>query len=424
MPPRETLADLWVWFRPRTKRLARPTEVASQMERRLLPAFGSMSWPALSADAVDLWLSSLDGEIAPATINNLRALGGRIINAALRARRWGGANPFYAAEKRKVPRKRRPVLNQEDARAVIASASERLAPRWAVLLGLGPRYGELRALEPADWDARAQMLHIHKSGTRDSTKTGRSRSVPVPEWLAVYLDQAAHLTRSRWLFPNRWGGQLGRTSGLRQLACALRAAGIVSGFKYWCGRRACRYSDRRHLLTPSPPCPRCGRALHVSGIPRHMRVHDLRHSFVTMAQEAGVNPGVVALTVGHHAQRSGQVTFGVYSHYSDAYVRTELSRLNLTPQEPQPMKRSSKKDMGAVRAERHTSQTQEMPSAVPVLGKMLSTAEVADRLGLDATGVRRLIHTKRLPAYSWHRDFRVTETDLAAFITKSRTVQP
>ena len=47
---------------------------------------------------------------------------------------------------------------------------------------------------------------------------------------------------------------------------------------------------------------------------RHVRVHDLRHGYATLALRAGVNPKVVQQRLGHS---SISVTMDIYSHVLD-----------------------------------------------------------------------------------------------------------
>ena len=58
--------------------------------------------------------------------------------------------------------------------------------------------------------------------------------------------------------------------------------------------------------------------------PEGFRAHDLRHTFATLATEAGVAPDAIRLTLGH----AGGVTAS-YQHISLAAHRRELSKLTL-----------------------------------------------------------------------------------------------
>ena len=54
-----------------------------------------------------------------------------------------------------------------------------------------------------------------------------------------------------------------------------------------------------------------------AGVPR-IRLHDLRHTWATLALEAGIHPKVVSARLGHS---SVQITLDVYSHVTDRVDR-------------------------------------------------------------------------------------------------------
>lgn len=57
-------------------------------------------------------------------------------------------------------------------------------------------------------------------------------------------------------------------------------------------------------------------------------------------------------------------------------------------------------------------------------GNMLSTTEAAARLGCSDDTVSRLIHSRELPAYRVGRRWKISETDLAAYLERQRTISP
>lgn len=64
------------------------------------------------------------------------------------------------------------------------------------------------------------------------------------------------------------------------------------------------------MVGPTRITEQFGRILRRAGLP-HIRLHDLRHTWATLAMQAGVNPKVVQEALGHsHVS----VTLGIYSH--------------------------------------------------------------------------------------------------------------
>lgn len=419
-PATVTLAAHWLWWKPRyLPRLARQKEFEYRIAKCLLPMLGELTQDTLTPDAIELCFVEHAKTRAPGTINTIRAAGTTLINDCIRAKRWTAANPFPLVLRRTVPKLSPYIPTVTEARTIIAAAGARLAPRWALLLGLGPRYGEMRGLQVDDWDSKNRRLTIRRSGHRETTKTSQERTIPVPEWLAVYLDQARTDAKGKWLFPGKGGHkQLCRESG-RILTGLLRRAGVVTGFRYWCPRKGCGHKEERHALE-SVRCAPCGRLLRSKGIPRHMRVHDLRHAFCSLAQEAGMATAVVSLVVGHSG---ANITSGVYTHFRDSYVRAELARLDLTPT-------SLENDMAAkkrasVCPRRSTTKPQSDVTEVEVSaaaspGPLLTTREVADRLRCDRQTVRRLIQKGDLAGLLYGKDYRIVESSLAELIERAK----
>jgi excisionase family DNA binding protein len=58
------------------------------------------------------------------------------------------------------------------------------------------------------------------------------------------------------------------------------------------------------------------------------------------------------------------------------------------------------------------------PNATP---RLLSVAMVATPLGVSTKTVRRLIQDRQLPSHRIGRQIRISETDLVAFIARSRS---
>lgn len=52
--------------------------------------------------------------------------------------------------------------------------------------------------------------------------------------------------------------------------------------------------------------------------------------------------------------------------------------------------------------------------------ELLTTAQAAERLGIDVSGVRRLILAKRLPAEKWGRDYQIRAADVAALPPRAK----
>jgi integrase len=76
-----------------------------------------------------------------------------------------------------------------------------------------------------------------------------------------------------------------------------------------------------HAWTPSIQGPRMKAALKAAGITRHVRFHDLRHTFATLLAMNGTSILLIANQLGHSGTRMAEKH---YAHFSPAYVATTI----------------------------------------------------------------------------------------------------
>jgi integrase len=222
------------------------------VERELEPVFGAVPLRAISSELIDSYRTHLlaEGRLAPRTINKYLLVLHAIFK---RAQRHYGltVNPVAGVERQPV---RRPsefrVLTPEEVAALAAhAADEQDAAIYTTAAYAGLRLGELRALRWRDVDFELRVIHVRRSYTLDSEstpKSGRARAVPLVDQVAGALEQLSRreaLTGPEDLvFPSPAGGHLEDSALRRRYYKALAAAGI-----------------------------------------EHLRFHDLRHTFGTLA---------------------------------------------------------------------------------------------------------------------------------------------
>jgi integrase len=269
--------------------------VASRWRRHLLPALGQLGPGSLTAEPVEELLCRLEaGGAAAETLNHLRSDLHRVIHDGKGARRWLGEDPTPYVHRRRRAEVLRPVLDLDQVAKVVARLSGEAELELAAQVGLGGllglRKGEALGLTWADVDLSAGTVAVCRSHGLEGGKTGKLRVLPLPEALSRVLGQMrpSQPKPKAWVFPgNGEGGRRGRD---RRLAPAFRAA-----------------------------CARAGVV-----VPEHMRFHDLRHSWATAAEDAGVALDVRQLVMGHR----GGVT-ARYTHRTVERIRAALAPLNL-----------------------------------------------------------------------------------------------
>lgn len=296
-----------------------------------LAALAEMREGELTKGAIETVFATLlkpAGPLGATTINKVRGTGRLIVRDAQANGDWMGLNPFEHV--RRLPQAK-PVY----ARLTIVEA-QRLV--WGLrrlpvmqrllkaMLFLGTRPGELFALRKSDVDLSRRTVIIRRSHGRNRTKTGREREFPIPSGILRDIRRAIEESSSELVFPGRNGKRRGRNGRMAErLRVALGRAGVVVGYEYRCRQTGCGYSDTRPNRLPAR-CPRCEARLYRTPIGKPLRFYDLRHAAATLHRQAGCDPLVVQLVLGHSATNT---TDAVYTHLDEDYVRRELSKLRL-----------------------------------------------------------------------------------------------
>ena len=188
--------------------------------------------------------------------------------------------------------------------ALIVTTAERHFGRWhpwlLCALRTGMRLGELLALQWGDIDWNNRFIAVRRNivrGTLTTPKSHRRRRVEMTPQLADVLLAWRRVQRKRWLkkgeampewvFPSLTGTPV-------------------------------EERNVRHVLK---------RVLEKAGL-RHIRIHDLRHTYATLLLHAGAPITYVSAQLGH---RDASITLRVYAHYLPSTSQREVDRLD-TPQ--------------------------------------------------------------------------------------------
>lgn len=285
--------------------------------------------PMLNADLIERKVFEVmerERKLKPATINRLRGILHAAVEAARQPpRRWGGKNPITDTRPRKVTRVERPTLTPKQVELVLAELAD--SP-WqgvmAVAAYLGLRRGEIFALKKSDYDRDRQLLRIAGSHERETTKSGKTAVLPVPEVLRPYLERARR-TRGFWLFGDKLGRQRTREADPHLvLRRALGRIGIASEWTSYC--LTCERAKRpnKETSTEKPAPARCkvdGHPRRVRPTPLNMRFHDLRHTCATNLLKAGVPLAHVSRILRHSGIR---ITADTYGHLEVEDLRAAL----------------------------------------------------------------------------------------------------
>ena len=179
----------------------------------------------------------------------------------------------------------------------------------ALLYYLGCRPGEARGLQWGDIDWQAGLVHIRRDiDYKDGAKAGElktkasARPVPLPAPLRAILAPLRGLPSTYIAHGHDPAQPLAKTSAERRWVELMQSAGMV----HPAGKNKYRPGDIRHThradITP----------------------HALRHNYITMCWENGLDPYETMKLVGH---TSITTTMNIYTHLSEAQLQKTASKL-------------------------------------------------------------------------------------------------
>jgi integrase len=267
------------------------------LDKHLLPTLGPRVLSDISIGDVEAWWASLRGK--GLSQKRLRTIRGVLAGIFKRAVVSGllGRNPADAIAGRmgREDREVRQVewLTEPEMVKVLAVAKVRepsFSPFFLTIVSTGLRLGETLGLQVGDVDLERGKIAIRRSIRKHrigSPKSGKPRTVDVPpatvtvlrDWInTVRAEAAIRGQEATWLFP----GATGQPREDKCFAPALR------------------------------------RILKAAGILRPLRIHDLRHTYASLALQRGVPLLVVSRQLGH---ASIAITADTYGHLAPDATR-------------------------------------------------------------------------------------------------------
>lgn len=214
-------------------------------------------------------------------------------------------NPALTCKAPTTRPKEMQVLTQEEMQRLLIQAKENDCYELLLLeLSTGLRRGELLALRWDDLDFQTGELRIERqvqrvkgelTVTQPKTKSS-SRTVILPEPILNILKGYRKNVNSQWIFPSpkKEDSPLDPAAVRKKLAIVLERAGC-----------------------------------------KHVRFHDLRHTFATNALEHGMDIKTLSAIIGHV---SSATTLNVYAHVTDEMRQSAAAKIDraIARAEPQP----------------------------------------------------------------------------------------
>lgn len=305
------------WFTVRKKPFVSASTAnnyRTTLNRHLLPAFGDRKLRAIRAVELQEYVNSFEG-MSKSQITNIIGTLDAIFTAAKQDRLIRD-NPADGLRrpKAKAPAEKRALTDQERRRVEALFQAHEDGLYLAVLYYTGMRPGEARGLQWGDIDWSADLLHVtrdvdYANGGRaevGALKTAASqRYIPIAAPLRALL-WPVRQAPSAFLFPGRDGKPLAQASAQRMWIRLMIAAGLADPIPedeqtcYGPGDIRGQYRPR---ITP----------------------HALRHNFITMCWEAGMDIMLTMKLVGH---TDYETTRNIYTHLSDRHLTAAQNQLN------------------------------------------------------------------------------------------------
>jgi integrase len=293
-----TLAQYAVVWLEGIEGLVRPRtleDYTGRLERHVLPVFGERPLDEVGVDDIlaligDLRRRGYSGSTICTVLLPLSRLFAHGVRRGLIE-----ANPISQLERNERPRicrQERPVLNRDEISRLLEAAPHRYRTLLATAIFSGLRQGELLALHWRDIDFANQVIRVRSALDRQRREAPPKtqyalRDVVLAPALAEGLRQ--HRAESRFCDPDDY-------VFTTRVGTSLHWANLAS-----------------RALNP---------ALEDAGL-RHLRWHDLRHTFASLLIAGGANITFISRQLGHS---SSQITLSVYAHLLDREEQAQRTR--------------------------------------------------------------------------------------------------
>jgi integrase len=264
----------------------------SHLRCHILPQFGSMRLDQLGMENLQAFLSKLSRRHSRKTVLNVIGTLSAMLNMA---KLWGYVCEGMSSRGLALPsqgeKTRARFFAADEARRIIAEATEPYGTIFAVAAMTAVRPGELFVLKIEDLDFARRLIFIRRSVWYGKIQAPKSQSsvaaLPMPERLAVRLQAYLKIWKpnaARLLFATSRGTPLGANNVVqRKLWPILDQLGI----------------------------PRCG-------------LHAFRHTHSSLLLEVGASPTVAQAQLRHSDPR---ITLGIYSHVLGDSHRQAVERV-------------------------------------------------------------------------------------------------
>jgi integrase len=270
------------------------TEYKGRVDLYLLPSFRDVPLVEIHKTDVIAWRDKLAQKVAASTVNTVLGTLSSAFSFFI-DRAWCEHNPCHQVKRLKADAKVYPWLESTDAiTRLLSHCTPNIRTLIAFLVGTGCRLDEALHLRWDDVDLEHRLVTVHRGRTRvtkgkeraGTTKSGKARRVPIFDSV---LDMLKPMKVARGASAMLWpGAQPGKPLGQASVRKPFKAA-----------------IDR-------------------AGLPKELRLHDLRHTFASLYLVDGGDIFKLSRILGHH---SVAITERTYAHLKPDAFEADYGRV-------------------------------------------------------------------------------------------------
>ena len=288
-------AEQWLRAYKANKAPATYLAYSNVINNQLIPAFGVRHLQSISATEIQLYMNTLSGRSA-SMINRISGTLNAIFKCAIRDRLITH-NPASVIEKPEAKRtKEKPVLTSAQRKSIekaLDASQDGLFT--AVLYYTGVRIGEACGLQWGDINWKDGLIHIQRGidHTGGNTTVGKlktkssDRYIPIAPQLLELLRSVPTGLPSAFIFTCRNGLPVSYTHARNMFGRTMLSAGLA------------HRDDTHNIVSMISP-------------------HALRHNFVTLCYEKGIDAFTASKLAGHSTPK---ITMEVYTHLSKEHLQ-------------------------------------------------------------------------------------------------------
>lgn len=300
------------WFNVRKKPHIKDGSIENYrtaLNKDILPVFGDRNLRAIQPAEIQEFLNGFSGKSASKITYVVATLHG--IFTAAHNDRIISFNPTAALIKPEATAadEKRALTEAERKRVEAVCLFDQNGAYLACMYYLGVRPGEARGLMWKDFDWDAGLVHIQRDidykagGAAGALKTAAAnRRIPIPDILRKILCRKRGQPEEFLFIGERSGRPLAKTTAERLWIKLMLACDMVIPLQEGANnyRKGDIRSQYKAIITP----------------------HTMRHNYITMCWENGIDPFITMKLVGHE---SIQTTLDIYTHLTEKLMQRAVA---------------------------------------------------------------------------------------------------